>query len=60
MRDFEGSTMFRQSTHRWRQSCQPCAPATLYFPEALLLYLWYSFLLEAEKSPGPSAAGRMK
>jgi hypothetical protein len=29
-------------------SCQPHAPAPLYFPENLFFYFWYLFLLEAE------------
>jgi hypothetical protein len=39
--DVEDPTLSRQSTHRWRQGCQPYAPVALYFPETL-------FLLEAE------------
>jgi hypothetical protein len=39
----------RQSAHRWRWGCQPHAPATLYPQEDT----WYSFLLEAESTPGP-------
>jgi hypothetical protein len=53
-------TLSRQSAHRWRQGCQPYAPAALYFPEALFFYFWYSFLLEAEWITGPSAAGRIR
>jgi hypothetical protein len=34
--------------HRWRWCCQPYAPAALYPQE----YSWYSFLLEAESTPG--------
>jgi hypothetical protein len=33
---------------------------SLYSPETLFLCLWYSFLLEAEKSPKSSAAGRIR
>jgi hypothetical protein len=32
----------------------------LYYPETLLLCFWYSFLLEAEQTPGPSAVGRIR
>jgi hypothetical protein len=31
--DFKRSTISRQSAHRWRQCCQPYAPAALYSPE---------------------------
>jgi hypothetical protein len=43
-----GSHIFRHSAHRWRQGCQPYAPAAFYPQEAS----WYSFLLEAELTPG--------
>jgi hypothetical protein len=45
----------RQSAHRWRRSCQPYAPATLYPQEDW----WYLFLLEAESILGPGATGRI-
>jgi hypothetical protein len=32
------------------------APVALYFPETFFCF-WYSFLLEAELTPGPSEAG---
>jgi hypothetical protein len=35
------------------------APAALYFPETLFFCFWYSFLLQAEYIPGPSAVGRI-
>jgi hypothetical protein len=35
------------------------AQAALYSPETLFLCFLYSFLLEADKTPGPSAAGRI-
>jgi hypothetical protein len=47
--DVEAPTFSRQSAHRWRWGCQPHAPATLYSQEDS----WYSFLLEAESTPGP-------
>jgi hypothetical protein len=47
--DVEASTFSTQSVHRWRWSCQPYAPAALYSQEDS----WYSFLLEAESTPGP-------
>jgi hypothetical protein len=54
--DVEASTFSWQSAHgwRWRQ---------LYAPDAIYLqeYSWYSFLLEAESTPGPhSAPGRIR
>jgi hypothetical protein len=39
-----GFQVFRHSAHRWRQDCQPYAPAAFYREEDF----WYSFLLEAE------------
>jgi hypothetical protein len=47
--DVEAPTFSRQSAHRWRWGCQPYAPAALYPQE----YSCYSFLLEAELTPGP-------
>jgi hypothetical protein len=44
-----GSPFFRHSAHRWRQGCQPYAPAAFYPQEDS----WYSFLLETEPTPGP-------
>jgi hypothetical protein len=44
-----GSHIFRHSVHRLRQGCQPYGPETCYSQEAS----WYSFLLEAESTPGP-------
>jgi hypothetical protein len=61
MGDVKDPTLSRQSVHRWRQGCQPYAPTALYSPETLLfLRFWYSFLLEAEYTPGPSAAERIR
>jgi hypothetical protein len=34
--DVKDPTLSRQSVHRWRQGCQPYAPAALYSPETLL------------------------
>jgi hypothetical protein len=44
----EVAILSRRSAHRWRCDCQPYAPATFY-PQVS----WYSFLLEAELTPGP-------
>jgi hypothetical protein len=51
LREVEDPTIFRQSAHRGGrgQGCQPYAPAALYPQEDF----WYSFLLEAESTPGP-------
>jgi hypothetical protein len=47
--EFEISHIFGHSAYRWRQGCQPYVQATFYRQE----YSWYSFLLEAESTPGP-------
>jgi hypothetical protein len=39
----------RQSAHRWRWGGRPCVPVALYLQDDS----WYSFLLEAESTPGP-------
>jgi hypothetical protein len=44
-----GPHIFRYSAHRWRQGCQPYAPAAFYPQDDS----WYSFLLEAGSTPGP-------
>jgi hypothetical protein len=44
----DAPTFSRQSAHRWRWGCQLYAPAALYHQEDS----WYSFLLEAEWTPG--------
>jgi hypothetical protein len=36
------------------------APATLPSPETLFFWFWYSFVLEAEYTPGPSVAGGIR
>jgi hypothetical protein len=46
--DVEAPTFSIQSAHRWRWDCQPYAPAALNPQEDS----WYSFLLEAESTPG--------
>jgi hypothetical protein len=58
--DVEDPTSFRQSVHRRLWGCQPYALAVLCFPEILFFCFWYSFLLEAEWTPGPRAAGRIR
>jgi hypothetical protein len=47
--DVEIPTFSRKSAHRWRWGCQPYAPVALYPQEDS----WYSFLWEAESTPGP-------
>jgi hypothetical protein len=44
-----GSHIFSHLAHTWQQGCQPNAPAAFYPQENS----WYSFLLEAESTPGP-------
>jgi hypothetical protein len=51
-----GSHIFRHSAHRWRQGCQPYAPAAFY-PQRTS---WNSFLLEAESTPGLEGLGKLK
>jgi hypothetical protein len=58
--DVEDPTLSRQSAERWRQGCQPYAPAALCSPDTLLFCFWYSVLLEAESTPGPSGARRFE
>jgi hypothetical protein len=41
----EDPTLSKQSAHRWRQGCEPYAPAALCSPETLFFCFWYSFLL---------------
>jgi hypothetical protein len=45
----EAPTFSRQLPHRWQWGCQTHSPAALYPQEDS----WYSFLLEAESTPGP-------
>jgi hypothetical protein len=49
LQEFEAPTFSDTSAHRWRQDCQPYAPADFYPQEDS----WYSFLLEVESTPGP-------
>jgi hypothetical protein len=44
-----GSQISRQSTYKGGMVCQPYALA-FFIPRK---YSWYSFLLEAESTPGP-------
>jgi hypothetical protein len=54
LREVKAPTLLRQTANRWRQGCQPYAPAALY-PQVSLFFTdsWYSFPLEAELIPGP-------
>jgi hypothetical protein len=47
--EVEVPTFSKQSAHRWWWGCQPHTPAALCLREDS----WYSFLLEAESTPGP-------
>jgi hypothetical protein len=48
----ETPTFSKLSAHRWRWGCQPYAPAALAPPPPQENF-WYSFLSEAESTPGP-------
>jgi hypothetical protein len=54
LREVKAPTLLRQTANRWRQGCQPYAPAAL-LPPGFFVFKdsWYSFLLEAESTPGP-------
>jgi hypothetical protein len=68
LREVKAPTLLRKTANRWRQGCQPYAPAAVY-PQAFIIIInnkkiiptgffifndsWYSFLLEAESIPGP-------
>jgi hypothetical protein len=52
-----GSHTFRPSANRQRQGCQPYVPAAFHTQEDS----WYSFLLEAELTPGQlKGLGKLK
>jgi hypothetical protein len=59
LRDVKDSTLSKHAAHRWLQECQHHSTDALYSPETLYRF-WYSFLLEVERSPGPSAAERTR
>jgi hypothetical protein len=62
LREVKAPTLLRQAANRWRQGCQPYAPAALYPQVSLLFFFkdsWYSFLLEAESNPGPVRPERL-
>jgi hypothetical protein len=55
LREVKAPTLLRHTANRWRKGCQPYAPAALY-PQVSLFFFkdsWYSFLVEAESTPGP-------
>jgi hypothetical protein len=58
LREVKVPTLLRQTVNRWWQSCQPYAPAAL-LPQGSFIFKdsWYSFLLEAESTPGPVRPG---
>jgi hypothetical protein len=53
LREVKAPTLLRQTANRWRQGCQPYAPAARY-PQVSFIFKdsWYSFLLEAESKCG--------
>jgi hypothetical protein len=63
LREVKAPTFLRQTANRWRQGCQLYAPAALYPQVSLFLDSWYSFLLEAESTPGlvrPEGLGQLR
>jgi hypothetical protein len=50
LREVKAPTLLRQTANRWRQGCQPYALPPGYF---IFKDSWYSYLLEAESTPGP-------
>jgi hypothetical protein len=53
LREVKAPTLLRQTANRWRQGCQPYELAALYPQVFIFKDSWYSFLLEAESTPGP-------
>jgi hypothetical protein len=54
MREVKAPTLLRQTANRWRQGYQPYAPAAFHLQVSLFFKdSWYTFLLEAESTPGP-------
>jgi hypothetical protein len=54
LREVKAPTLLRQTANRWRQGCQPYMPAALLLPGFFIFKdSWFSFLLEAESTPGP-------
>jgi hypothetical protein len=44
LREVEAPTLLRQTANRWRQGCQPYAPAALY-PQSSFLFLRFLVLI---------------
>jgi hypothetical protein len=46
LREVKAPTLLRQAANRWRQGCQPYAPAALY-PQVSFISKdsWYAFLI---------------
>jgi hypothetical protein len=54
-------TLLRQTANRWRQGCQPYAPAALYPQVSLLLKIpGTHFCYRLSRPQGHSAAGRIR
>jgi hypothetical protein len=53
--EVKAPTLLRQTANKWRQGCEPYAPAGRTLPPGFFIFKdsWYSFLLEAETTPEP-------
>jgi hypothetical protein len=58
LRDVKDHTLSRQSAYGWRLSDLRTGRALL--PRNMFVCFWYSFLLEADWTPGPSMAGGIR
>jgi hypothetical protein len=63
--DVTDPTLSRQSAHRWLQGCQPYAPAALYSPRNIIIFLFLVFISVRElRAPQaivrPERLGKLK
>jgi hypothetical protein len=45
LREVKAPTLLRQTANRWRQGCQPYAPAALYPQVSLFIYLFIIIII---------------